>query len=202
MRARLALHVAGVQCELREVVLKNKPAEMLALSPKATVPVLSLPDGRVIDESLDMMCWALCESDVAQQWLSPSDASVNEVLALIRINDELFKFHLDRYKYPDRFELASCDASEHFQQACEFLCQLEKKLKQSPFLFGSHATLADAALFPFIRQFAAVDRAVFKALPFTCLQQWLSGWLADESFQTIMLKRTPWKPGDAAVYLF
>jgi len=197
----MALYVAGVQCELREVVLKNKPAEMLALSSKATVPVLSLPDGRVIDESLDMMYWALHESNVPQQWLFSADASVNEMLALIRMNDGLFKFHLDRYKYPERFELASRDACEHFQQACEFLCELERQLKQSPFLFGSHASLADVALFPFIRQFAAVDREAFKALPFTCLQQWLSGWLADELFQQIMVKRTPWKPGDAAVYL-
>lgn len=200
MRARLALYAAGIQCEVREVLLKDKPPELLDLSAKATVPVLLLPDGRVIDESLDIMRWAFSESD-SDHWLLPQDTVDDPMFELIVLNDNKFKFHLDRYKYPERFE--SCGvATEHFQQAVGFLSLLESRLKHSQFLFDSSVSLADAAIFPFVRQFAAVDSQAFDRLPLKQLQRWLSDWLIHESFQTIMMKRNPWHPGERVAFLF
>jgi len=202
MRARMALYHARVQCEVREVLLKDKPADMLAISPKATVPVLQLPDGRVIDESLDIMRWALVEDDA---WL-PADAA--KMFDLIAYNDGDFKRHLDRYKYPQRFDaeigtgVEKGDGVEHFHKACVFLQQLDARLAQSQFLFGNAVSLADVAIFPFVRQFAAVDQQAFLAFPVPHVQQWLSCWLADEGFQRMMLKRCAWQSNDEAVFLF
>jgi len=190
----MALHYAGIQCEIREVDLKHKPQALLEISPKATVPVLLLPDDRIIDESLDIMFWVLSEKNT-EYWLAPSGGSLNDMVALIRLNDSEFKHHLDRYKYPQRFDAG--EASEHFRQACQFLSRLELRLEQSSaFLFGHAVSVADVALFPFVRQFAAVDRLAFEALPMPYVQQWLSGWEDNERFQSIMLKRQTWQPGD------
>ncbi|GAV21154.1 glutathionine S-transferase [Mariprofundus micogutta] len=198
MRSRMALYVAGIQCELREVALKNKPLEMLNISPKGTVPVLLLPDGRVIDESLNVMLWALNESDPLQ-WLKPADSSVEEMLELIEMNDGQFKFHLDRYKYPDRYGLRN--SIDHFKQASSFLSALERSLENNIFLFGSAPSLADVALFPFVRQFAAVDRQAFESLALHGLNRWLDHWITDQTFQAIMLKHQPWTPEGGPVYL-
>jgi len=200
MRARLALHGAGIQYELREVLIRDKPREMLELSPKGTVPVLSLPDGHVIDESLDIISWALAESDDPQRWLSPLDGSVDDMLALIQLNDGKFKCHLDHYKYPERFEPYT-PACEHFRQAYDFLHMLEQRLKCTRFLFGSKPALADAALFPFIRQFAAVDQQAFEQLPLFHLQRWLARWLSDPLFRAIMIKYKPWQQEEAPVVI-
>jgi len=189
----MALHYAGIQCEIREVDLKHKPQALLDISPKATVPVLLLPDDRIIDESLDIMLWALNEND-PEQWLDPPDSSLDDMIALIHLNDSEFKHHLDRYKYPQRFDAGG--VHEYFRQASDFLSLLDQRLAQSVFLFGDAASVADIALFPFVRQFAAVDRQAFEALPFVHLQQWLFGWLADARFQSIMLKRQAWQPDD------
>jgi len=187
----MALLSAGIQCELREVLLKDKPLAMLELSPKGTVPVLQLSGGRVIDESLDIMRWALGGDD----GLEVNDA---EMLAVISENDNVFKYHLDRYKYPQRFE---ADGIDHFQASCVFLDRLDGRLAQSKSLFGDGSGLADMAIFPFVRQFAVVDRQAFAALPYAHLQQWLKGWLDDQRFQNTMLKQTPWQAGDVAVLL-
>jgi len=199
MRARMVLYHAGIQCELREIVLKNKPAAMLEISPKATVPVLQLTDGRVIDESLDIMDWALQAEDI---WMH---ADRETMFDLINGNDVDFKMHLDGYKYPQRFvdsdDTEDVYSEQHFHASCEFLTLLEKRLEQSPFLFGEYVSMADVAIFPFVRQFAAVDRSRFELLPFEHLQRWLKRWLADTVFQQIMLKRKPWQPGDETVYL-
>jgi len=151
IRARLALLASGTVCEIREVKLSAKPAEMLALSPKATVPVLLSPDGRVIEESLDIMRWALARND-PEGWLDRSDE------LLIACNDGPFKHHLDRYKYPDRHD---ADPAEHRAAALDLLRPLEARLLASPYLCGDAMGLADAALMPFVRQFAQTDLAWF-----------------------------------------
>jgi len=185
MRARLAIHVSGLSVQLKEVVLRDKPAEMLALSPKGTVPVLQLPD-QVLDESLDIMLWALVKHD-PENWLNPSIGSMDDALALIEISDGEFKQALDRYKYADRYPEHS--AKYYRQQAEFFLLQLEQLLNKSGYLLSNHAGLADMAILPFIRQFAHVDKVWFDQAPYPKLQHWLSGFLLSERFVKIMEKK-------------
>ncbi len=185
MRGRMALDVAGIEVEHREILLKNKPAEMLAASPKGTVPVVVLPDGDVIEESLDVMLWALGQND-PENWLSPPSAERTEVDALIAANDGPFKHHLDRYKYDTRYEGAV--ASEHRAAASEHLENLEDRLSRSGQLLGDRPCLADIALFPFVRQFANTDRDWFDAQDWPNLQRWLDGHLNSDRFARIMVK--------------
>lgn len=193
IRARLALHQAGVAVELREVVLRNKPAEMLAISPKGTVPVLQQPDGRVIDESLDIMRWALDQHD-ADGWLMQGEA--DEQAALIALNDAHFKPLLDRYKYSERFPEKS--QAEWRAAAIDCLMPLERQLSGRDYFFGTTPSLADAAIFPFVRQFAGVDAEAFAGAPLPRLQDWLAGWLFSPCFKAVMGKHVPWRPQDAA----
>ncbi|RYE02204.1 MAG: glutathione S-transferase [Sphingomonadales bacterium] len=183
MRARMALLVSGVVYEHREVKLSAKPPEMLAASPKGTVPVLVLPDGQVIDESLDIMRWALGQND-PEHWLEGDDA------ALIAANDGAFKHHLDRYKYPDRH---ASDPLVHRAAALAMLARLEARLAGGPWLCGVARTLTDAAIMPFVRQFAAVDRPWFDAQPLPALQSWLAAQLASPLFAEAMRLREPWR---------
>lgn len=189
MRARLALLAGGTICEIREVKLAAKPAAMIAASPKATVPVLVLPDGQVIDESLDIMRWALAQSD-PQGWLERTDE------ALIAANDGPFKHHLDRYKYPHRH---GSDPGEHRAAGLAILAGIEARLATGPFLGGDRPGLTDAAIMPFVRQFAATDRGWFDAQPLPGLQAWLARWLADPLFEAAMLRLSPWREGDPPV---
>ena len=194
MRARLALLVAGQTCELREVVLRDKPQALREASPKATVPVLVLADGQVIDESLAIMQWALARHDPLG-WCRPTHGAPAQMLALVAENDTGFKPLLDRAKYPQRFGIADPLAP---RIACApFLAGLEQRLAQTPFLCGGHATLADAALFPFVRQFAGVDPDWFAQQPWPRLQQWLLDWQSTTLFARAMQKFAPWQPGDA-----
>lgn len=195
MRARLALVAGGAQCELREIVLRDKPAQMLAASPKGTVPVLVLPDGLVIEQSLEVMLWALRRHD-PQRWLQPEIGSLENMLALVATCDNDFKPQLDRYKYPARFDEAEGSARE---RGAQFLRDLEARLSASAHLAGAHATLADAALMPFVRQFAMVDAAWFDAQPWPRLHAWLSDWIASELFARAMHKYTPWKAGEIGI---
>ncbi|AOY00721.1 glutathione S-transferase [Jeongeupia sp. USM3] len=181
MRARLAISASGVDVEQYEVVLRDKPAALLAASPKGTVPVLCLPDGRVIEQSLDIMLWALAINDPLH-WL----AGRADALALIADNDGGFKQDLDRYKYAERFP--EHPASHYRQRGERFLARLEALLTQRAHLGGAQAGLADAALLPFVRQFAHVDRAWFYASPYPRLIAWLDGWLASLLFATVMQK--------------
>jgi len=200
MRARMALHYAGIQCEIREVDLKQKPPQLLEISPKGTVPVLQLSDGRIIVESLDIMLWALDQSDPAG-WLRADKVTMRR---LIHQNDHDFKHHLDRYKYPQRYadqEGAIPDGDSHFRLACDVLNGLEQRLTRSSFLFGNGPSLADVALFPFVRQFAAVDRAAFDALALPHLQRWLKHWLNHDYFAAIIFKHQPWQADDSPVFL-
>ncbi|MGC1175900.1 glutathione S-transferase [Polaromonas sp.] len=194
MRARLALAVSKQPHELREVVLKNKPADMLAASPKGTVPVLVLRGGEVIEESLDIMRWALARHDPAQ-WLSPPQGSQQGMDALIAANDGDFKRHLDRYKYPNRYPLesegdATGFALQHRSEATRWLAQLNNGLA-SGWLMGSQASLADMAILPFIRQFAHTDADWFAAQPWPRLQAWLAAFESSELYAGVMAKREP-----------
>ena len=189
MRARLALVVSGTRCELREVKLSAKPAAMLVASPKATVPVLVLPAGRVIDESLEIMRWALMNRD-PEGWLSRNDQ------ALVSANDGPFKYALDRYKYPERY---GADALEHRASGLAFLREVEDRLSGTGQLCGAARGLADAAIVPFVRQFAATDRAWFDDQPLPHLKAWLAGHLASALWSAIMLRVAPWSPGDCPV---
>lgn len=191
MRARMALLVSGVAVELREVALGSKPAEMIAASPKATVPVLVLPTGGVIDESIDIMRWALAQND-PEDWLTGDDA------ALIAANDGAFKHHLDRYKYPDRHGAAPI---AHRDAGLAMLHDLEARLATHTNLCGDARTLTDIAIIPFVRQFAAVDPAWFAAQPLPRLQTWLTSHTISALFDQAMLRTKPWVPGNPPVIL-
>lgn len=197
MRARLAIAASGMAVELREVVLRNKPEALIAASPKATVPVLVLPDGAVIDQSLDVMLWALQQHDPLQ-WLQVP-GGLDRMLALIAQNDGDFKRHLDRYKYPDRYaqELdAGMDADAfpilHRSQGARHLMQLQTLLSENQFLFGPSAALADMAILPFVRQFAHTDPAWFAAQPWPQLQAWLAAFECSALYEGVMQKHIPW----------
>ena len=179
MRARMALRYSGVPLSIVEVSLKAKPAEMLALSPKGTVPVLVCADGRVIEQSLEIMLWALAQYD-PDNWLGPDSA------ALIQENDQVFKVNLDRYKYAIRYPE---QPMEHYRaQGAAFLQRLEVLLEQTPYLAGDTLSLADIALAPFVRQFAHVDRDWFEQAPYPRLNAWLERFLASELFTAVMAK--------------
>lgn len=191
IRSRLALRAAGQRVELREVVLRAKPEQMLAISPKGTVPVLQLPDGRVIEQSLEIMRWALGQSD-PQGWLR-ADAQ-----AWIDLNDGPFKALLDRYKYPERHPERSAP-SWRDEAVALMLEPMNRALSAHPQLLGEHVSLADMALLPFVRQFAQVDADWFSQAPLPGLQAWLAAHLASALFESSMGKVAPWSPGQAPV---
>jgi glutathione S-transferase len=186
MRARLAIAYSGQSVQLREILLKEKPTEMLESSSKGTVPVLVLQNGEVLDESLDIMGWALSLND-PEQWLS---GNIHAMLALIDENDFQFKAWLDRYKYANRFP----EHSEAFyREQCEdFLMQLEQRLRTTDYLFSNKLSIADIAIFPFIRQFAAVDPIWFQQAPYLYIQKWLAYLINHPLFKSIMTKYPTW----------
>ncbi len=186
MRARYALALKGVQCELREVHLKNKPQTLLDVSPKGTVPVLVLPDGRVIDESLEIIAHAF-----GQEISSP----------LIIQCDTVFSTALHRYKYHDRYPDAS---QEDYRDACgtELLNEMEQRLADSTFLSGDELRAEDIALFPHIRQFSLVDSSWFEQSHYTHITRWLQSFFTSPAYEAIMHKHTPWCMGDDVVLLF
>ena len=183
IRARMALAYAGIETEQREVDLKNKPLGLTAVSPKATVPVLILDNGRVIDESLDIMSWALEQSDL-DGWLRLELKT--ECDELIRLNDKRFKPILDNYKYPNRSEQK--EASYHRDNSLFYLEKLNSLLMKNRYLLAEHMTFADVAIFPFIRQFSLVDPEWFEQSDYQFLKIWLSTFLVSELFLLIMKK--------------
>jgi len=191
MRARMAILLAGQKVELRDILLRDKPAEMLAASPKGTVPVLVLPDGTVIDESLDVMLWALGMAD-------PDGLleGASESLALIRQNDGDFKTALDRYKYITRYP---DEADTDWRAKGEvFLQTLEDRLNKNIYLLGPKPRLADYAIFPFIRQFRMPDAAWFdNVAPYPNVRTWLSTFTESPTFKKVMAKHPQWQVGDA-----
>jgi glutathione S-transferase len=185
MRARMALKYSGLAVNIVEVSLKAKPAEMLALSAKGTVPVLNA-DGQVIDESLAIMRWALAQHD-PQDWLFKDDpAGQAQISALIEENDQVFKLHLNRYKYAERYPE---QPMEVYRSGGElFLSKLEQLLEGRDCLLAGHPSLADVALMPFVRQFAHVDREWFGQTPYVRLQDWLQRFLQSQLFTEVMRK--------------
>jgi len=192
MRARMAIAASGQACALREVVLRNKPPEMIAASPKGTVPVMVLPDAQVIEESLEIMYWALDRND-PEGWLMPLKSNRDDIDALIAENDGPFKNDLDRYKYPTRYE--NSDPLHHRSQGAAFLQKLNARLLKTAYLCGTHFTFADAAIAPFIRQFANNDRAWFNALDLPGIQRWLESILESDRFLGVMEKYPAWENG-------
>lgn len=193
MRARMALAINETQVELREVKLADKPDALREASPKATVPVLHLPDGRVLEQSLDIMRWALAKND-PENWLNGDDTS------LIALADGPFKHHLDRYKYADRYtDEPDHGKMDHRGEGLGILSDLNFRLADRAQLMGETRSLADIALFPFIRQFANHDRDWFDAQPIPHLHSWLERHLESDLFTSVMTKYTPWKSGDEPV---
>lgn len=187
MRARMALMISGTACHIREVKLSRKPEELIAASPKATVPVIVHADGSVIEESTEIMRWSLERND-PEGWMDREDR------ALIEANDGPFKHHLDRYKYPERH---ISNPAEHRAAGLALLWALEARLSTQSNLCGDRRGITDAAIFPFVRQFAEIDRSWFDAQPLPSLQAWLRGHLASALFGAIMVRLEPWRPGDA-----
>ncbi len=194
MRARLAIANSAITMELREIVLRNKPQSLLDASPKATVPVLLLETNKIIDESLDIMYWALSINDPAN-WLNPQFS--DEVQQLIHWNDGEFKYYLDRYKYADQYP----ENDEHFyrEKAESFILELENRLSHHQYLCSDQCCLADIAIFPFIRQFANVNSHWFQASKYQKLNHWLNRHIESNLFSSIMEKYPAWKIDDNPV---
>lgn len=188
MRARMALHVSGIPYEHREIILRDKPHAMLEASPKGTVPVFITEAGRVIDESLDLALWALSQSD-------PHDWRVNYEPELVAQNDGPFKHHLDRYKYKSRYDdtakRGDIDLS-HRVKACDILGALNARLAQHAYLSGPQQSFTDIAIFPFIRQFAAVEPAWWASHDYPHLRDWLECHVNSDLFKAVMVKHPLW----------
>lgn len=189
MRARLAIQSAGVAVDLREILLKDKPEGFLAASPKGTVPVVQNGE-TVIEESLDVMHWALAQND-PEAWLDMPETGHD----LIAETDGPFKTALDRTKYAVRY--SDVDVAEERSKAGAFLSKLETQLADRPYLFGDAPRLADMAILPFVRQFAHTDLDWFTAQPWPGVVAWLQAFKASRRFQSIMTKYPPWQTGDA-----
>lgn len=186
----MGLYVSGIDYEHREILLRDKPDSMLEASPKGTVPVFVKEDGQVIDESLDLLLWALSQND-PENWLEFGRGD-----DLITWCDGDFKHHLDRYKYASRYADVPRGAVnlDHRAKACAFLAALETQLSQHKYLRRDTPSLADIAIFPFIRQFAAVERDWWAAHDCTKVREWLAGFIASDLFKTIMVKHDVWGP--------
>lgn len=193
MRARLATLASGQEVELREIVLRDKAPDFLAASPSATVPCLVLEEGRVLDESLDIMLWALGQDD-PDRWMSPEAGNLDDMLTLVSEIDGPFKTHLDRYKYDTRY--ADADRETERTLASGHLVRLDGMLAETGWLFGSRPSLADFAILPFVRQFANTDRTWFDAEDWPHLTKWLERFEKSDRFAAIMPKYAMWQAGD------
>ena len=187
MRARMALKYSGVSVLLREVELKNKPRQMLLCSAKGTVPILVLANRTTIDESRDIMLWALNLND-SEHWLTENSST--DINQLLDDNDFTFKNWLDRYKYAVRYPEQTVEYYRN--QGEQFLASLEHRLSEHRFLMGDTISMADIGIFPFIRQFSFVDNDWFYQSPYEYLQNWLDYFLQSELFLDVMEKYPPW----------
>jgi glutathione S-transferase len=198
IRARMAIKYSGIRVEMREVILRNKPDEMIKLSAKGEVPVLLLPDDSVLDESIDIIYWALSINDPEGWTINSGNPLWKKLNELVNTNDFIFKQHLDKYKYSVRFPEHPV---EYYRDQGEvFLKQLDERLSLSGYLFEGKITVADIAIFPFIRQFANVDRPWFNQTPYGHLQKWLDMLLVSELFLSVMEKYKQWDSSAAPIY--
>ena len=187
MRARISMYYSKISYEHREILLKDRPEKLYDLSPKGTVPVLNLPDGKVIDESLDIMKWSMSVNDPDSWFVN----NISDQLNAIRINDHHFKKWLDKYKYHDRYPEFSV---QYYRDECEVILKIfEKKLDNEKYLFYQKVSLGDMAILPFIRQFANVDISWFNER-FNNLSEWMSELIESEIFQSMMKKYRVWDP--------
>jgi len=191
MRARMAIHISSQKCEIREVLLRDKPPSMLEYSSKGTVPVLVLQSGEVIDESLDVIDWALNLNDPDNWQRSKNNEKTKE---LIKINDGEFKYHLDRYKYSKRYD--NEDPEFHRKKCLSFIEKVNSELQNSKYIFDDAISYIDISLLPFIRQFRIADNEWFDELPYENVKSWLSNFLNSELLESIMSKHDLWKEGD------
>lgn len=197
MRARMGIYASGIKVEQREIVFWDKPEPMLQASPKGTVPVL-LDKGEVIDESLDILLWALERSD-RFDWLPKSPVDCRQARDWVSLSDRSFKPSLDRYKYADRYP--EQPALVYRQQGEQFLAQCEEQLTQTSFLTGEGCTFADIAIFPFVRQFAHVDKVWWEQRPYPEVYRWLMRHLTSEYFKAIMKNRPVWQQAHQPLWI-
>jgi glutathione S-transferase len=198
MRAHMALKYSGLTVELREVSLKSYPEEARRISAKATVPVLQLSDGTVLDESWNIVKWALQKND-PDNWMGPDNAHLIDAEMLVETNDFSFKEDLDHYKYADRFPEYS---AEYYRQACEeFIEELEDMLSENSFLLSERISLPDISVFPFVRQFSIVDKSWFEQAPYPNVQYWLNTLTSSSLFESVFQKHDIWKEGDGVILL-
>lgn len=198
IRAHMALKVSGIKVELRDVKLNDMPEEATRISPKATVPILKLPDGTCLDESWDIVKWALQQND-PDSWQGNNNVFLSDAEALIELNDFSFKENLDHYKYFDRYPEHN---QRYYRHAGEvFIAKLEKMLTKNQYLLGDKISLADISVFPFIRQFSLVDKTWFDSSPYPHLQQWLDSFINQALFQQVFQKHKVWLPGNIAVFI-
>jgi glutathione S-transferase len=198
MRAHMALHNSFIKIELREVDINDIPEEALCISPKATVPLLVFPDGTFIDESWDIVKWALTQND-PDNWLGDNNEYSLDAEMLIETTDFSFKEDLDHYKYADRYPEQS---AEDYRAACEeFIEELEEKLAEHDYLLGDTMSLADIGVFPFIRQFSLIDKHWFAQAPYPNVQRWLQNIIDSPLFENVFRKHDLWKSGDKPVFI-
>lgn len=196
MRARLALASTQTAVELREVVLREKPEEMLVASPKGTVPVLILEDNTVLEESRDIMQWAL-EAHDKEGWLDFTETQLSQMNVLVDESDGPFKAALDAYKYASRDD--TIDTTQERAIGAEFMRKLDAMLKGQTYLFGDKFSFADGAILPFVRQFAHVDKEWFWSEDWPNTIRWLEAFLESERFKGIMSKYPQWRAGEVGV---
>ena len=197
MRARLALRSSKIIVEVREIKLQEKPPEFLKLSPKGTVPVLIRTSGEVIEESLDIISWALSVND-PQKWLAKGKLEDQEIAKLLDDLENEFKINLDKYKYTGRFSEANQNL--YRDKNLYFLKKLNFYIKNNKALNCKHLTLIDYAIFPFIRQFRNVDQDWFDKLNLNFLSKWINQIIDSEEFSSIMKKFKKWEPNDIPIH--
>lgn len=196
MRARLAIASSGVMVELREILLRDKPDAFVAVSPKATVPVLVDTGGAVLEESRDVMMWALSQND-PEGWLDVVADDPSHVAAFFDKLDGPFKTHLDRYKYASRYDASA--AEHHRKEGADVLAEFDRTLQSQTALSGDSAGLLDYASLPFVRQFRIADPVWFDAQQWPHLHRWLGDFLGSKRFASVMEKYAPWQPGETGI---
>ena len=196
MRARMALILTSHTCELREILLTDKPDSMLEISPKGTVPVLQL-EGRIIDESMDIIKWAIKSGSEKMHILSEDEEAMSD--SLIQLFDSKFKYHLDRYKYSSRYQTLK---EEHQEKCLEILNSLEQKISDQPWIFGKLVSLLDISILPFIRQCKIANPAWFKSQKFKRVISLLEHFESSELFNKAMEEFELWDPKKSKVLIF